>query len=165
MPIDWEELEYGEIKRIMWGFSDPDDLVTPLENLHEKLSSSRPQDIQFDSDYEIFLALLMMADGVLPSQAYKSLAKTFMRAFDEIARKKYTVDVLGINPPSRGRKSTSDRDQLICFLVGRLRSEGISICEAYRQVAEEYHLSEDTIRRIYERAKKGCLRRGLKALP
>lgn len=118
MPIDWELLGDSEIRRMAMGFPDPDDLFTPIENLHEKLSLSHPQDIQFGSDYEISLALLMMADGVLPNQAYKVLAKIFIDAVNEIGEKKYTVDALKMAPPPRGRKSTDKRDQIIVFPWG-----------------------------------------------
>lgn len=154
MPIDWRVLEDSAIKRMAWNCYDPDDLFTPIENLHEMLSSSSSKDIQFDGNYEISLALLMLADGLLPHQAYKPLAKKLLDAFQEITEKKYTVDALGIHPPPRGRKSNYERDRMIIYSVGRLKLEGIRIGEAYKHIAEEHHLSEDTIRRICERASK-----------
>lgn len=165
MPIDWEDIDDSEIKRMAWEFYDSDDLFTPIENLHEKLSSCSSQEVQFASNYEIFLALLMMADGVLPSQAYKALAKIFIDAVSEIGEKKYTVDALKMAPPPRGRKSMDDRDKLIVYSVGRLKLSGVPAMEAYKQIAGEHHVAEDTVRRIYERFNKELLMSGRKKLP
>lgn len=163
--MDWRELELKKIKTVAWQARDPDDFFTSVENLHDKLSSLPPEKIQFENEGDIALAVLMMADGILPIQAHLALANTFIEALEEITKKKYTVNSLGIKPPTRGRKSNANRDDHIITSVAKLKQSGICADDAYLKIANEHHVSKDTIRRIYERANKNRRNRGLKGLP
>ncbi len=164
-PFDWKQLDCPEIRRAAEWCRDLDDFFTSIEDLYEKLSNLPAEKIQFVGEEEIHLALLMLADGLLPSHSHAALAKILINAFHEIRSKKYAVEALYVKPPKRGRKSTAERDSWIILHVARLKLDGDSTENSYEYIAKMLSVSKDTVRRIYERANEERKKKGFKRLP
>ena len=115
--------------------------------------SQTPEEIKFNSAWEIRVACFLMADGLLPPSARKALSLRFLETMIEAEDKRLTLDHLHIKPERRGRKRDQSRFDRMSDLR-QLLEAGVPKSEAYEEVAEKHCKAVDTIRREYERMQK-----------
>jgi hypothetical protein len=126
-----------------------------IKPLFEKLDNSDSEIIKFDSSSQIYFASVLLKDNVLPHRLSFALADTLLNTLSELDSKKYTVESLFLTPPKAGRKKGSGvKESSVMWAYHRLKKGAKSKKDIYSELANDLHVSDDTIRRIVERNMK-----------
>lgn len=149
-PQFTSEHEIAKVERLL----DQDDWLPYAEDLVEKWASLSRKEVKFEHTFDIQLAALLLVDDLLPPSARAAFADLMLDTIAENRTKKHTIECLRITPPPPGRKQDLHFRSQVIFGTHELIAGGLSKTEAYRIIAEEHSKSPDTIRRIYERARK-----------
>lgn len=141
---------------LIWQVAERESLLEEwipyAEQLIQKWSTSPV--FEFSSQEEVQIALLLLADNLLPPFAQRKLALNTLDAIGEAYEKKYTLHYLKIQPPEAGRHKDTRTLWVITSAVHAALKKGLSRSEAYEQVCKQHKKSFDTVRRIYERNEK-----------
>lgn len=143
-----------EIWKLAWAADELDDWLPYAEDLVLKWSAQSGDEVKFVRTFDIILAAFLLKDDLLPAPARVAFAGVMLKAIDEASENKLKLECLGVSPPKSGRKENRTATFVRLHEVKALIQEGKSATEAYKAVAEKHHVSLDTIRRGYERARK-----------
>lgn len=142
-------------EHMIWKWADwwaeLDDWLPYAEDLVREWANQSSDKIKFATEFEIRIASFLLMDDLLPLPAKKAFGELVLDAMFEAKNKKLTIESLRIHPPPPGRK----KDKQAFFSRNRavieLLEKGHQKQEAYKVVANQFHKSQDTIRRDYER--------------
>jgi hypothetical protein len=146
-------------KHAIWKFANAgdelDDWLPYAEELVRKWAKQSSLEIKFKGVFELYLAVLLLKDDLLPASARMVLGELMLKTIIEAMDKKLTIESLGIHPPKSGRRKINPQTLgYIMHKVSRIIRSGKTATEAYKVVSEELCKTPDTIRRIYEREMK-----------
>lgn len=142
-------------EHMIWKWADwwdeLDDWLPYAEDLVREWADQSSDKIKFSTEFQIRIASFLLMDDLLPLPAKKAFGELMLDAMFEAVDKKLTIQCLHIHPPPPGRK----KDKQAIFSRNRavieLLEKGHQKQEAYEVVANQFHKSQDTIRRDYER--------------
>lgn len=146
----------------IWKFANAGDELNDwlpyAEELVQKWSTQSPDDVKFQTTFEIIIAAYLLKDNLLPASAKVAFADIMFEAINEATVKKLHLKSLHLHPLRPGRKEDRKATFIKCREVMDLIKNGMTATEAYKVVAEKHFKSPDTIRREYERIikKKAC---------